>query len=55
MPLVERPGFDYRQGEAFGLRHRVQTGTGIHPDSYSTSTGGCFPGGLRRPGHEADH
>jgi len=29
----------------FSLRHRVQTGSGTHPASYSMSTGGSFPGG----------
>jgi hypothetical protein len=27
------------------LHHRVQTGSGAHPASYPTGTGGCFPGG----------
>jgi hypothetical protein len=29
----------------FSLRHRVQTGSGAHPASYSIGTGGSFPGG----------
>jgi hypothetical protein len=28
----------------FSLRHRVQTGYGTHPASYSMGTGGSFPG-----------
>jgi hypothetical protein len=29
----------------FSLRHRVQTGSGVHPASYPTGTGGSFPEG----------
>jgi hypothetical protein len=29
----------------FSLHHRVQTGSGAHPASYPTGTGGTFPGG----------
>jgi hypothetical protein len=28
----------------FYFCHRVQTGSGVHLDSYSVSTGGSFPG-----------
>jgi hypothetical protein len=38
----------------FSLRHRVQTGSGAHPASYSVGTKGFFPG-VKRPGREADH
>jgi hypothetical protein len=31
----------------------VQTGSGAHPASMGT--GGSFPGGKARPGHDADH
>jgi len=27
------------------LRHRVQTGSGAHPLTYTMGTGGSFPGG----------
>jgi hypothetical protein len=33
----------------------VQTGSGAHPASYTMGTGGPFPGGNARPGHDADH
>jgi hypothetical protein len=33
----------------------VQTGFGAHPASYPMGTGGPFPGGIARPGHDADH
>jgi hypothetical protein len=33
----------------------VQTGSGAHPASCPMGTGGPFPGGKVRPGHDADH
>jgi hypothetical protein len=33
----------------------VQTGSGAHPASCTMGTGGPFPGGKERPGHDADH
>jgi hypothetical protein len=33
----------------------VQTGSGAHPASYPMGTGGSFPGGKARLGHDADH
>jgi hypothetical protein len=33
----------------------VQTGSGAHPYSCPTGTGGSFPGGIARPGRDADH
>jgi hypothetical protein len=33
----------------------VQTGSGAHPVSCPTGTGGPFPGGKARPGRDADH
>jgi hypothetical protein len=33
----------------------VQTGSGAHPASYTMGTGGPFPGGKARLGHDADH
>jgi hypothetical protein len=41
-------------GGNFSLLHCIQTGPGIHPATYSMSTGG-FSLGLKRPGREADH
>jgi hypothetical protein len=35
-------------------RHRVQTGSGAHPDSYPIGTGGLSLG-VKRLGREADH
>jgi hypothetical protein len=39
---------------SLSLLHRVQTGSGLHPASYSMGTGGSFPGG-KAAGAEADH
>jgi hypothetical protein len=36
-------------GENFPLRHRVQTGSGAHPASYSMGTRGSFPGAWSWP------
>jgi hypothetical protein len=33
----------------------VQTGSGAHPASYTTGTGGPFRGGKAQPGRDADH
>jgi hypothetical protein len=33
----------------------VQTGSGVHPASWSMGTGDLFPGGKARPGRDADH
>jgi hypothetical protein len=33
----------------------VQTGSGAHPASCPKGTGGPFPGGKARQGHDADH
>jgi hypothetical protein len=40
--------------ENFSLHHRVKTGSGTHPASYSIGTRVSFPG-VRRPGRESDH
>jgi hypothetical protein len=37
-------GFESRWGQEFSLLHVVQTGSGAHPASYPTGTGGSFPG-----------
>jgi hypothetical protein len=34
--------------------HVVQTGSGVHPTSYTMGTGSSFPR-VKRPGREADH
>jgi hypothetical protein len=38
----------------FSLRHRVQTGSGVHPASYPMGTG-ALSLGVKWPGREADH
>jgi hypothetical protein len=37
--------FESRWGQEFSLLHVVQTGSGVHPASYTMDTGGSFPGG----------
>jgi hypothetical protein len=39
-----QPGFDSRKGLEFFLRHRVQTGSRVHPASYPMGTRGSFTG-----------
>jgi hypothetical protein len=39
------PGFDSGRKSDLSLLHVVQTGSGDHPASYPTGTGGSFPGG----------
>jgi hypothetical protein len=48
MLRVRQPGLDSRQKRGTSLHHRVQTGSGAHPASYPTGTGGSFPGVKRR-------
>jgi len=38
----------------FSLHHRVQTGSGVHPTSYSVGIRGSFSG-VKHIGCEADH
>jgi len=38
----------------FFPRHRVQTGSGVHPASYTVGTRGSFPTNIV-PGRETDH
>jgi hypothetical protein len=48
--------FDPRQRQKdFSSSLCVQTGSGAHPASYPTGTGGPFPGGKVQPGRDADH
>jgi hypothetical protein len=51
---TERSEFECQWGQEFSLLHVVQTGSGVHPTSYTMGTGGSFPG-AKRPGSEADH
>jgi hypothetical protein len=51
---TERSNFESRYGQEFLLLRVVQTGSGVHPTSYTMGTGGSFPG-VKRPGHEAHH
>jgi hypothetical protein len=43
------------EAEDFSSSLCVQTGSEAHPASYPMGTGGNFPGGKARPGHDADH
>jgi hypothetical protein len=49
--------FRFAVGETdFSQLHSVQAGSGAHPDSYPTGTGGGgLSPGVKRPGREADH
>jgi hypothetical protein len=40
-----RPVFESRQEHDFSRLRSVQTGSGVHPASYATHTGGDFPSG----------
>jgi hypothetical protein len=46
--------FESRLGQKFSLLHIVQTGSGVHPTSYTMNTGSSFPG-VKRQRREADH
>jgi hypothetical protein len=61
--LIQRPAagwttegskFESLDDQGFSLLHVVQTGSGVHPTSYTMDTGCSFPG-IKRPGPEADH
>jgi hypothetical protein len=52
--MTEGSEFEYRYGEEFSLLQIFQTGSEVHPPSYSLSTGNSFPG-VKRPGREVDH
>jgi hypothetical protein len=39
----------------FPVAFCVQTGSGSHPASCTMGTAGPFPGGIARPGRDADH
>jgi hypothetical protein len=51
---TERSGFESRYGQEFSRLLVVQTGTRVHPTSYTMGTGISFPG-VKRPRREADH
>jgi hypothetical protein len=46
--------FESRWGQEFSLLHVVQTGSGVHPTSYTMGTGGFSPE-VKRPVLEAYH
>jgi hypothetical protein len=46
--------FESHWGQKFSLLHIVQTGSGVHPNSYKMGIGGSFPV-VKRQGREADH
>jgi hypothetical protein len=41
---TEGSEFECRQGQEFSLLQVVQTGSEVHPTSYTMGTGGSFPG-----------
>jgi hypothetical protein len=43
------------EAEDFSSSLCIQTGSGVHPAPFSVGTGGPFPGGKARLGHDADH
>ena len=52
------PDFDSRQGRGNFILSNVQSGTGVHPHSYSEGTGSTLPfldRGIKRPQHAVDH
>jgi hypothetical protein len=50
-----RSGFDPRHRQRIFPIPSVQTGSGAHPASCTTDTGGPFPGAKARPGRDSDH
>jgi hypothetical protein len=42
--MTEESKFESRKGKELSLLHVVQTGSGVHPASYSMGTRGAFPG-----------
>jgi hypothetical protein len=43
--MTERSEFKSRKGQEFSLFHIMQTGSGVHPTSYTVANGGLFPRG----------
>jgi hypothetical protein len=53
--MLEESLFDIRQKPSCDpLVRKVQTGSGVHPASYSVAIVGSFHG-VKQPKHEADH
>jgi hypothetical protein len=52
--MTERSEFKSWYDHEFSLLHVVQTGSGVHPTSYTIGTRGSFPE-VKWPGREADH
>jgi hypothetical protein len=50
---MERSEFESRYDE-FSLLHVIQTGSGVHPTSYTMGTGVSFPE-VKRPERAIDH
>jgi hypothetical protein len=57
--VVSRYGLDNRdpgqRRKDFSSNLCVQTGSGVHPASWTMGTRGPFPGVKARPGRDADH
>jgi hypothetical protein len=51
---IERSGFESGQCQELSLLHIVQTGSGVHPSSYTICTG-ALSAGVKRQAREADH
>jgi hypothetical protein len=54
-PFLHFVSYRSSDGIFFSFRHRVQTGSGAHPDSYQMSARGGLSAGIKLPGPEADH
>jgi hypothetical protein len=47
-------GLSSSPGRVKNFHFSKSSGSGVHPTSYLIGTRGSFPGGVKRPGHEAD-
>jgi hypothetical protein len=47
--------FDSRYGKDISLLHKIQSGSGAHPESYAVSSGGTLQDDNATGGLEADH
>jgi len=47
-------GYSFGRGWKYSLHHRVHTGSGAYPASYSLGTRDTFLA-VKRPGRESDH
>jgi hypothetical protein len=52
---LEDRGRSPTEAEDFSSSPCIQTGSGAHPASCPTGTGGPFPGDKARPGRDADY